>query len=108
MEIGDVLYRVHYYHDVDFETSYSVKLKIKEYPIIKLTPKGCWIRLNQTDKKFVLLSARKKYANEAIKEAYESFILRKQRHNDILLTTIENNKDAISLAKEKLEEINNG
>lgn len=53
------------------------------YRVIKRTPKGAWIDLGWGDKRFVLLTARKRYALPTQAEALESFILRKSRQEDI-------------------------
>lgn len=53
------------------------------YRVIKRTPKGAWIDLGWGDKRFVLLTARKRYALPTQAEALESFIMRKSRQEDI-------------------------
>jgi len=47
--------------------------------IIKKTPKGVWVSLGYDDKKFILDDARKRWAYPSIKEALESFRIRKER-----------------------------
>jgi hypothetical protein len=80
---AEVLYR----YEVDaFETMFSgikYELKLREFPIIKRTPRGAWI-YGYTGKRFVNLGARKQFACATEPEAKESFIRRKERQIKIL------------------------
>lgn len=56
-------------------------LTIRRFRIIKRTPQGAWIReLPIGERRFVLLTARKKFACSTREEALESFIARKRAH----------------------------
>jgi hypothetical protein len=59
------------------------KLVHRTYPVIKRTPKGVWLSMGFGEKRFVLLTARKRYALPTKAEALESFLLRKSRQEDI-------------------------
>lgn len=64
------------------ESTYTA-VYLHKYPLLKETPKGGWIDIYGT-RKFVLLTARKKFAVPTIEQAKESFIARKNaqiRHN---------------------------
>lgn len=61
-----------------------VKVNIIAFHIIKTTPKGAWIEAGRSGKKFVLLTARKRYACPTKEEAKESFLARKGRQLMIL------------------------
>lgn len=62
----------------------TVRLWAQEFPIIKRTPRGCWITLGTGKKKFVLGSAKKRYAYPTKREAMEALVYRKSRHIAIL------------------------
>jgi hypothetical protein len=97
----DVLYRCEarrYSYTINADLDqYGVtfpELKINWYRVTKRTPKGAWIEGD----KFVLLSARKKYACETIEEAIESFRQRKKRQIKLLETQLRKAKEDLSLA----------
>ena len=75
----------------------TIRVNKHQYAITKRTPKGAWIKYG-FDKKFVLLTARKKYACLTSEEALESFKARKQRQIAILDNNIRNAKRALQLA----------
>lgn len=66
------------------EASRSMRLYLKEFPIIKETRCGCWISLGYSFKKFVKLNARKKWAHPTPEEAMAGFRARKERQLRIL------------------------
>jgi len=77
----DYLEHYDYYHLIPV-----VKIILKKFKVIKKTDCGAWVQKyeeNQlfpdfcSDKRFVLLRARKKFAYPTIEEAKESFIKRK-------------------------------
>jgi len=53
------------------------ELVLRKYTVIRRTPKGAWIREYGRDR-FVLLTARKRFACNTKDEALESFIARKE------------------------------
>ncbi len=80
---------------------YNLEVILKEYKIIKRTPKGVWIRLydyycGEIPKRFVRLSATKKYACESKEEAYESFKARKNRQIAILSEQLQRAIEALN------------
>lgn len=71
----------------------DIRVILREYDIIKKTPKGFWINYcKDTGKnkfRFVLSNARKKFAHETIEAAAESFVARKERQIKILKAQLE-------------------
>ena len=68
-----------------------VEVGLYKYKVLKWTPKGAWISLYEIiphDRKFVLLTARKKFACKTIEEAKESFVARKKAQIRILKANI--------------------
>lgn len=88
------------------------ELVCHEFNVVKETKCGVWIyvsgfaRNNQT-KKFVNLSAGKKWACTTKKEALQQFLWRKETQTRILNSTLEYTKEAIKIAKEQLKGIEN-
>lgn len=85
---------------------YVLKLYLQKFEILKRTPKGAWIKLyefsfDEKDKKFVLLTARKKFACKTKDEALESFKARKRRQIEILDRRLKKAKLALELAEER-------
>lgn len=91
----------------------EVRLILSEYQIIRKTPGGVWIRLpwgvgrRIVDRKFILMTAYKKWACPTKEEALESFIARKHRHRDILESRLAVVQRALELA-EKMKETVDG
>lgn len=86
---------------------YRMELGLTEYEIVKRTPKGAWIRyplfsLYEDEKKFVLLTARKKFACETKEEALKSFAARKNRQIAILEAKLKVAKEALQRANHML------
>lgn len=71
--------------DPDFELYGTSKpeIQLRFYEVLKRTPCGAWIN-DMGPKKFVKLTAAKKYACNTVEEAIHSFIQRKHRHIAIL------------------------
>lgn len=66
------------YYEEDFGTQKQrVRIVVYSFSIISRTSKGVWIRDLNGRKRFVLLEGRKRYAYPTMKEAYNSFIVRK-------------------------------
>lgn len=91
---------------------YYLKLELEEYVITRRTPKGIWINLDfyklgypGTNVKFVLLTARKKFAALTPEEALNDFVCRKKRQIKILKARLEQAERALRMADaNKLEE----
>ena len=64
-------------------TDGGVVLYVSRFRKIKDTPKGVWLEYYDRQR-FVLLTARKKFAHPTIEEAKESFRARKHRQISIL------------------------
>jgi hypothetical protein len=60
-----------------------IVLVLSTFLLLKTTPRGAWIDVYGL-KKFVLLTARKRYACPTKEEALASYQARKQRHVEIL------------------------
>lgn len=81
---------------------HSVSIHLHKYKIIKRTPKGAWIPKyswsfdSDTEKRFVLLTARKQFASETIEKAKECFIARKKKYIRILESRISDANIAIT------------
>ena len=78
-------------------------INLLELPVVKATPRGYWVqRYNSAPwlHKFVLSSARKRYAYPTQQEAYEAYYLRKKRQVHILLGQLKRAKQGLSKAGE--------
>ena len=69
-----------------------------KYKIIRRTEKGVWIN-NYGEEKFVLLTARKKFACETQAKALTSFIARKNKQIQILSDQLEHAKNGLTFAE---------
>lgn len=103
-EDGEALYRFEeaiYSPGVDdFDDplpGYTMEVHLHKFPIERRTPKGVWIR-GWGGMRFVLLSARKRYACPTIEEALESFQARKNRQIKILKGQLQRAELALSLS----------
>jgi hypothetical protein len=79
---------------------YQLKIELYSYRVIRETSKGVWINDYGKDR-FVLLTARKKFACRTKEEALESFIARKNRQIKILSLQLEKAKLAKKYAENK-------
>ena len=68
-----------------------------KYPVLKVTPKGAWISV-LGQRKFVLLTARKRFACPTKVEAKESFIARKRAQIRIHTSIVNRAETAIQIA----------
>ena len=82
---------------------YLAQIHLHKFTIVKETPKGAWIQEEfhglHSPKKFVLLTARKKFACRTKQDALESFLARKNKHLKILKEKTEKIKGVLALAK---------
>ena len=90
----DVLYR----YDIKYMYSGIRELKLNEYKIIKRTRCGVWINLDYGRKKFVNLTANKKWACETEEQAKKSFKMRKIRQAEKILSQLGEVKRALNIA----------
>ena len=97
----DVLYR----YDIKYMYSGMRELELNEYKIIKRTRCGVWIYLDYGRKKFVNLTANKKWACETEEQAKKSFKMRKIRQAERILEQLDEVKIALNMAgiKYKIE-----
>jgi len=79
-------------------------VRLREYPVQKRTPKGAWIDLGLGDRRFVLLTARKRFACPTKKEAAESFRERKRVQINILKAQLRRAEQAYNIALSKYEQ----
>lgn len=92
------------------EWGYSVgpsttNVNLREYRVIRTTPKGAWIEYYGLNK-FVKLDARKRFACPTKEEALASFMARKKKQIHILSSQLQNAETALRMAdriQEKLQ-----
>jgi hypothetical protein len=70
---------------------------LREYEVIRTTPKGVWIEYYGSEK-FVKLNARKRFACPTKEEALASFVARKEKQIRILKAQLRNAAEALRLA----------
>lgn len=86
-----------FYRYVNHRTISGVHIYLHKYVVSKVTEKGVWVvpeNFSSSYRKFILLSAKKKYAHASEKEALDSFIARKKRQILILQSQLEDAKTA--------------
>ena len=94
----------HFDDDGDFVHSYSYVAQIREYEVLKHTPKGVWLHCPFEDngvhgsRKFVRRDSRKRWACPTKAEALESFLQRKRRRVEILTAQIAKEKGMVAEA----------
>lgn len=94
------------YEDVRYasmdEDSFSgpLQVELRKFTVLKHTPKGFWIRIGFSEKRFVLTEARKKYAHLTKGDALTSFIARKRRQQSIYEARLNDCRMALILAEE--------
>lgn len=71
---------------------------LREFEVLKHTPKGVWLRTYSGDKRFAFNAAHKRYACPSKELAKESFIARKKRQAAIYLARAAQAKRALALA----------
>lgn len=103
-EGSDYLYRcetVRYSYiidaDLDMYGTSAPQIRIDRFEIIRRTEKGAWI-CSVSGKRFILLTARKRFACETEKEAVESMIARRNRQIRIIEKQLERCKEDIMAA----------
>ena len=85
-----------------------LEVKLREFSVVRHTPKGVWIdrawsrSKTRTDGlRFVLRDATKRFACPTVEEARESFIARKKRQAGIYEARAKQARDAIRIVNEK-------
>lgn len=61
----------------------TFQVELTAYPISAKTEKGFWIGSGMVKRKFVLMTANKRFALPTVEEAIESFVARKTRQANI-------------------------
>lgn len=92
-------YRIQEETNIDNE----VILSTISCPVMSFTPKGAWILDARGKRRFVLFSARKKYALRTVEEAMISFLARKERQHRIYTARLRITENAIALVKQQME-----
>jgi hypothetical protein len=91
-----------------------LEVELKWYDVVRRTPKGAWIAdcspygsLGSIDGhlRFVLLTARKRFACPTKEEALESFIARKTRQASIYAARLDRARRAIVIARMKTTQL---
>jgi hypothetical protein len=80
-------------------SEFKVMLNLFKFRVINTTTHGVWIDV-YGKKKFILISARKRYACPTIEEALESYHARKKRQIRILKYQLAKAEAALRLQKE--------
>jgi hypothetical protein len=93
-------------HDIDGElTSPSIpdpKLELRDFSLIKETPKGYWIGFKDIGSyKWISKTSKKRYAYPTEKEALNNFILRTERRVKILNWQLQCCEIGLDIAKNK-------
>jgi hypothetical protein len=74
-----------------------LQVKLRRYRVRKLTP--CGARLENG--RFVLRSAKKRWATPTVKEAEESFVARKNRQINILSNRLKHAREALKIIQKQ-------
>ena len=83
----------------------GISLTLYSYPVTKQTPCGVWLELLYGGgKRFVLTSARKRFACPTKEEALESFKARKRRQVRILRARLDEAERALTLMPDGMED----
>jgi hypothetical protein len=97
--VAETWYR---YEDIVYASIYDdgpgrLVVELREYEVLRHTPKGVWLTMGFGDKRFVLRGAHKRFACPTKLEARESFIARKRRQIRIHEAQAARARSAISL-----------
>jgi len=107
---NDVAYSTGYDEYRDCSSGTRIEVELTEYEVLRYTPKGAWINASpyrsatsfkhMKDEKFVLLSARKRFAHPTKEEAMTSFIARKKAQIRIYKARVKHAEEALKRAEE--------
>ena len=87
----------------DFVSTGNVwEVKVRKLKVLSTTPKGVWLEA-YFGKRFVLRSAKKRFACPTVKEAYVSFLRRKQIQLSYMKHRMDNLKKCVSIAERQME-----
>jgi hypothetical protein len=93
--------------DSEFFPGFKLELSLREFNVLRKTPKGKWIDLGWGDERFVLDKGRKRFAWETERDALNSFIIRKQRQIGYLKAQIERAEIGLKKGEGMMEELIN-
>lgn len=100
----DYLTSVGYDEVRDCSLGTKVSVHLSKHLIVKRTPKGAWINLDNlgglTPRRFVLLTALKQWACVSQEEALKSFKARKARQIKILENRLKDAREAVMIANQ--------
>ncbi len=85
--------------DMFTSADFEVYLDLLAYPVLRHTKKGAWIRCGLQEK-FVLDTAKKKFAHPTCELALDSFIARKTRQLSLLESQMTKARHALRLAED--------
>lgn len=77
----------------------QMRVEMREYPVLRHTPKGVWLDDYSERGRFVLRDARRRWACPTREDAVESFLARKRRQAGILNARLEMVRSAIAHAE---------
>lgn len=77
----------------------QLRVVLNQFFVDRHTPKGVWLTMGLGDKRFVLHSARKKFAHPTKEDALRGFIARKERQASIYGARVDRAKRAIRQAE---------
>ena len=81
---------------------HSVVIQLREFWVMCHTPKGVWLRMGYGGSRFVLKSARKRYACPSKEEALVSYIARQRRRISILKSQANDSRIGLRMAEQML------
>jgi hypothetical protein len=79
----------------------GVTILIERYPIVRRTPQGAWIEHNGK-RKFILLSARKKFAHPLVADAFVSYRIRKEHQIEHLHRHLRHAERALAAGRNEI------
>lgn len=98
------------YEDYDYEVGLlgqpsKALILLREFEVLRTTPKGVWLKMGVEQKRFVLRDAIKRYACPTKEEARISFIARKEKQLKIVKDQVIAIESALAQAKDETKEL---
>ena len=78
---------------------------LREFPVIRRTPCGAWLRIGLGYKKWTNTVGRKRYAHETKEAALEAFLARRRKQRRILHDQIKVCRKALRVAENHADEL---
>ncbi len=78
---------------------------VKEFPVIRRTPCGVWLRVGLAGEKWTNTTCRKRYAHETKEAALEAFLARRRKQRCILHDQIKVCRKALRVAEKNTDEL---